>query len=123
MMAPGPGPRLAQYSSFNNGNVCLPDDINCAFPVLEAMVSGVKFISRRPEKQKAMHDEEHLVSLPVVDSDQYGSVELVLGAVGLWTTGVDERVNSCQNEALLVKLLQLTWQLPNRRQAQRGRPA
>lgn len=61
--------------------------------------------------------------LPVVESDQYGPVELMLRAVGLRTTGVDERVNGCQNKALLVKLLQLAWQLPNRREAQRGRPA
>lgn len=51
---------------------------------------------------------------PFTESDQYGPVELVLRAVGLWTTGVDERVNGCQNEALLVKLLQLVWQLPHR---------
>lgn len=54
--------------------------------------------------------------LPVIESDQYGPVELVLGAVGLRTTGVDERVNGCQNKALLVKILQLAWQLPHRRE-------
>lgn len=54
--------------------------------------------------------------LPVIESDQYGPVELVLGAVGLWTAGVDERVNGCQNKALLVKILQLAWQLPHRRE-------
>lgn len=60
--------------------------------------------------------------LPVIESDQYGPVELVLRAVGLWTAGVDEGVNGRQNEALLVKLLQLIWQLPHRRETQRGRP-
>lgn len=53
--------------------------------------------------------------LPVIEPDQDGSVELVLGAVGLRTTGVDERVHGCQNKALVVELLQLAWQLPNRR--------
>lgn len=38
--------------------------------------------------------------LPVVESDQYGPVELVLGAVGPWAMGVDEGVNSCQYKAL-----------------------
>lgn len=60
--------------------------------------------------------------LPVVESDQYGPVELVLWAVRLRTTGVDERVNGRKNKALLVKLLQLTRQLAHRREAQRGRP-
>lgn len=60
--------------------------------------------------------------LPVIEPDQDGSVELVLGAVGLRTTGVDERVHGCQNKALLVELLQLAWQLPYRREAKRGRP-
>lgn len=60
--------------------------------------------------------------LPIVESDQYGPVELVLWAVGLRSAGVDERVNGCQNEALLVEFLQLTRQLPHRRETQRGRP-
>lgn len=60
--------------------------------------------------------------LPVVQSHQYGPVELVLGAVGLWTTGVDERVDGGQDEALLVELLQLARQLAHRRETQRGRP-
>lgn len=60
--------------------------------------------------------------LPVVESHQYGPVELVLGAVGLWTTGVDERVDGGQDEALLVELLQLARQLAHRRETQRGRP-
>ena len=60
--------------------------------------------------------------LPVVESDQYGPIELVLRAVGLRTTGVDERVNGSQEEALLVKLLQLAWQLAHRWETQRGRP-
>lgn len=55
--------------------------------------------------------------LPVSEADQDCPVELVLGAVGLRTTGVDERVNGSQNEALLVKLLQLAWELPHRREA------
>lgn len=49
--------------------------------------------------------------LPIIGSHQYGSVELVLGAVGLWTAWMDEWVNGCQYEALLVKILELTWQL------------
>lgn len=66
---------------------------------------------------------KNLISvLPVVDSEQYGPVELVLGAVGLGTTGVDERVNGCQDEALLVEFLQLFGQLSDRREAQRRRP-
>lgn len=60
--------------------------------------------------------------LPIIESDQYGPVELVLRAVGFRTTGVDERVNRRQNKTLLVKLLQLAWQLPHRGKAQRGRP-
>lgn len=60
--------------------------------------------------------------LPIIESDQDGPVELVLWAVGLWTTGVDEGVNGCQDKALLVKLLQLTRQLPHRRETQCGRP-
>lgn len=55
--------------------------------------------------------------LPVTEPDQDCPVELVLGAVGLRTTGVDERVNGSQNEALLVKLLQLARKLPHRREA------
>lgn len=51
--------------------------------------------------------------LPVGEAQQDGSVETVLQAVGLWAAGVDEGVHGCQNKTLLVKLLQLPWQLPH----------
>ena len=60
--------------------------------------------------------------LPVVESDEDGPVQLVLRAVGLWTTGVDERVDGGQDEALLVEFLQLVRQLADGRETQRGRP-
>lgn len=65
---------------------------------------------------------EQLRLSPVAEPDQDGPVELVLGAVRLGAAGVDEGVDSSQEEALLVELLQLARQFPHRGEAERRRP-
>jgi hypothetical protein len=58
------------------------------------------------------------IPVPIIESDQHGPVELVLGADCVRTTGMNEGVNGNQGEALLVQVLELGWELPHRRKTQ-----